>query len=380
MLGKVPTVDAEMSGHFSEFMAMADKFRVLKVRANADAPKDAAKAREFGAEGIGLCRTEHMFFEGQRIVDMRKMILADDEAGRQAALSALEPYQREDFIGLFEAMAGLPVTIRLLDPPLHEFLPHDEAGAGEVAKQLGVPIKKVTDRVTQLHESNPMLGLRGCRLAIKFPEIGDMQVRAIIEAAIAVKKKGIDVLPEIMIPLVGTVEELSFLKKRAITVAEACMEKAGLKVDYLIGTMIEVPRAALTADQIAEEAEFFSFGTNDLTQMTFGFSRDDIGSFVPAYVDHKILKVDPFQTLDATGVGQLVEMGVTKGRASRQAKAGQHLKVGICGEHGGDPESVAFCHKVGMDYVSCSPFRVPIARLAAALAAIADGKAISRDR
>ena len=380
MIGKVPTVDAEMGGHFADFMLMADKFRTMKVRANADAPKDATKAREFGAEGIGLCRTEHMFFEGQRIVDMRKMILADDEPGRKAALAALEPYQREDFVGLFEAMAGLPVTIRLLDPPLHEFLPHDEAGQAEVAKQLGVPIKKVSDRVTQLHESNPMLGLRGCRLAIKFPEIADMQVRAIIDAAIEVKKKGKEVLPEIMIPLVGTVEELSFLKKRTIKVADECMAKAGLKVDYMIGTMIEVPRAALTADLIAEEAEFFSFGTNDLTQMTFGFSRDDIGSFVPAYVDHKILKVDPFQTLDASGVGQLVEMGVAKGRASRKAKTGEHLKVGICGEHGGDPESVAFCHKVGMDYVSCSPFRVPIARLAAAQAALADGKAISRDR
>ena len=380
ILGKLPTVEAEMGGHFATFMGMADKFRTLKVRTNADAPKDALKAREFGAEGIGLCRTEHMFFEGQRIVDMRKMILADDEEGRKAALEALEPYQRDDFIGLFEAMDGYPVTIRLLDPPLHEFLPHDDAGQKEVARQLGVPVKKVQDRVTQLHESNPMLGLRGCRLAIKFPEIADMQVRAIIEAAIAVKKKGKDVLPEIMIPLVGTVEELSFLKKRTIQVADECMAKGGVKVEYLIGTMIEVPRAALTADQIAEEAEFFSFGTNDLTQMTFGFSRDDIGSFVPAYVDHKILKVDPFQTLDATGVGQLVEMGVTKGRASRKAKAGEHLKVGICGEHGGDPESVAFCHKVGMDYVSCSPFRVPIARLAAAQAAIADGKTISRDR
>jgi pyruvate,orthophosphate dikinase len=380
MIGKVDTIDAELGETFYTLMEMADKFRTMKVRANADSPKDALKAIEFGAEGIGLCRTEHMFFEGQRIVDMRKMILADDEAGRQTALAALEPYQREDFVGLFEAMADKPVTIRLLDPPLHEFLPHDEAGQAEVAKQLGVPVKKVSDRVTQLHESNPMLGLRGCRLAIKFPEIADMQVRAIIDAAIEVKKKGINVLPEIMIPLVGTVEELSFLKKRTIKVADECMAKAGVKVEYLIGTMIEVPRAALTADLIAEEAEFFSFGTNDLTQMTFGFSRDDIGSFVPAYVDHKILKVDPFQTLDASGVGQLVEMGVTKGRASRQAKAGQHLKVGICGEHGGDPESVAFCHKVGMDYVSCSPFRVPIARLAAAQAAIADGKTISRDR
>ena len=380
MIGQVPTIDAQMSGSFSTYMAYADKVRTMKVRTNADSPKDALKAREFGAEGIGLCRTEHMFFEGQRIVDMRKMILADDLKGRETALAALEPYQKADFVGLFEAMDGLPVTIRLLDPPLHEFLPHDEKGQNEVADQLGVPIQKVKDRVASLHESNPMLGLRGCRLAIKFPEIGDMQVRAIIEAAIQVKKSGKTVLPEIMIPLVGTVEELSFLKKRAIKIADECMAKAGTKVEYLIGTMIEVPRAALTADKIAEEAQFFSFGTNDLTQMTFGFSRDDIGSFVPAYVEHKILPVDPFQTLDASGVGQLVEMGTNKGRAARKEKHGEHLKVGICGEHGGDPESVAFCHKVGMDYVSCSPFRVPIARLAAAQAALAEGKTISRDR
>ena len=380
MIGKMATVDPELGPTFFTLMEMADKFRTLKVRTNADSPKDALKALEFGAEGIGLCRTEHMFFEGQRIVDMRKMILADDEEGRKTALAALEPYQRSDFVGLFEAMDGLPVTIRLLDPPLHEFLPHDDAGQNEVARQLGVPVEKVKARVTQLHEANPMLGLRGCRLAIKFPEIGDMQVRAIIEAALEVKAKGKTVLPEIMIPLVGTVEELSFLKKRAIRIADECMARAGTRIEYLIGTMIEVPRAALTADKIAEEAEFFSFGTNDLTQMTFGFSRDDIGSFVPAYVEHKILPVDPFQTLDASGVGQLVEMGTTKGRAARKAKTGEHLKVGICGEHGGDPESVAFCHKVGMDYVSCSPFRVPIARLAAAQAALADGKTISRDR
>ncbi|WP_422931314.1 pyruvate, phosphate dikinase [Singulisphaera sp. PoT] len=379
MIGQAATVDPEVSGDFATLMAWADKKRKLKVRTNADTPKDAKKARDFGAEGIGLCRTEHMFFEGQRIVDMRKMILADDEAGRKSALAALEPYQREDFIGLFEAMAGLPVTIRLLDPPLHEFLPHDEAGQAEVAKQLNVPIEKVRRRVEQLHESNPMLGLRGCRLAILYPEIGDMQVRAIIEAAIAVKKKGIDVLPEIMIPLVGTIEELAFLKKRAVAIATEIIAVENVKVDYLIGTMIEVPRAALTADQIAEEAEFFSFGTNDLTQMTFGFSRDDITSFVPTYIDQKILKVDPFQSLDTVGVGQLVIMGVDKGRATRKAK-GEHLKVGICGEHGGDPDSVAFCHKVGLDYVSCSPFRVPIARLAAAQASLADGEAISRDR
>ena len=380
MIGKVPTVVPTISGEFAELMGWADKVRKLKVRTNADTPKDATKAREFGAEGIGLCRTEHMFFEGQRIVDMRKMILADDEAGRKKALDALEPYQREDFVGIFTAMAGLPVTIRLLDPPLHEFLPHDDAGQNEVAKQLGIPVEKVVRRVEQLHEMNPMLGLRGCRLAIKFPEIADMQVRAIIEAAIEVKKKGIDVLPEIMIPLVGVIEELTYLKKRAIAVIDAAFAKHKTKVDYLIGTMIEVPRAALTADRIAEEAEFFSFGTNDLTQMTFGFSRDDITSFMNAYIDAKILPVDPFQTIDIDGIGQLIEMGVNKGRKARQEKAGQHLKIGICGEHGGDPDSVVFCHKVGMDYVSCSPFRVPIARLAAAQAALAEGQTISRDR
>ena len=379
MIGKAATIEPEIGGDFATLMEWADEVRTLKIRTNADTPQDAAKARSFGAEGIGLCRTEHMFFEGQRIVDMRKMILADDEAGRKTALDGLEPYQREDFIGIFEAMAGLPVTIRLLDPPLHEFLPHDEAGQSEVARQLGIPVEKVKRRVEELHEANPMLGLRGCRLAIKFPEIGDMQVRAIIDAAIEVKRRGKEVLPEIMIPLVGTVEELAFLKKRALAVAEEVIAKAGVKVDFLIGTMIEIPRAALTADQIAEEAQFFSFGTNDLTQMTFGFSRDDITSFVPVYVAHKILKVDPFQTLDTVGVGQLVEMGVAKGRAARKAK-GEHLKIGICGEHGGDPESIAFCHKVGMDYVSCSPFRVPIARLAAAQAALVGGQTISRDR
>jgi pyruvate,orthophosphate dikinase len=380
MIGKVPTVDPQISGDFATLMEWADKIRTLKIRTNADTPEDAAKAREFGAEGIGLCRTEHMFFEGQRIVDMRKMILADDEAGRKKALAALEPYQKQDFIGIFEAMDGLPVTIRLLDPPLHEFLPHDETGQAEVARQLDIPVEKVRRRVEQLHEANPMLGLRGCRLPIKFPEIGDMQVRAIIQAAIEVKKRGKTVLPEIMIPLIGTVQELRILKQRAIDVAEEEMKKAGVQVEYLIGTMIEIPRAALTADQIAEEAQFFSFGTNDLTQMTFGFSRDDIGSFMPTYVDQKILPVDPFQTLDTEGVGQLVAMGVEKGRKARKEKAGEHLKVGICGEHGGDPDSIHFCHKVGMDYVSCSPFRVPIARLAAAQAALAKDGKIARDK
>src|SRR5512135_2200063 len=380
MIGQVPTVAPTISGDFATLMEWADKARTLKVRTNADTPMDAAKAREFGAEGIGLCRTEHMFFGEHRIVAMRKMIVADDESGRKAALDELAPFQREDFVGIFEAMAGLPVTIRLLDPPLHEFLPHDARGQAEVAQQLGVSPERVRDRVEQLHEFNPMLGFRGCRLPIVYPEIGDMQVRAIIEAAIEVKKRGKEVLPEIMIPLVGTVEELSFIKKRAVAVAEEIMKKAGVQVDYLIGTMIEVPRAALTADRIAEEAQFFSFGTNDLTQMTFGFSRDDIRGFMPVYLREKILPVDPFQTLDANGVGQLVEIGVAKGRKARQEKAGEHLKVGICGEHGGDPESIAFCHKVGMDYVSCSPFRVPVARLAAAQAAMAGGEAISRDR
>jgi pyruvate,orthophosphate dikinase len=382
MIGQVPTVAPTISGDFATLMGWADKVRTLKVRTNVDTPEDATRARSYGAEGIGLCRTEHMFFAGQRIVAMRKMILADDEAGRKAALAELEPFQRQDFVGIFEAMDGLPVTIRLLDPPLHEFLPRDDnpSGQAEVARDLGISVEKVQRRVEQLHEQNPMLGLRGCRLPIKFPEIGDMQVRAIIQAAIEVQKRGKTVLPEIMIPLVGTVEELAFLKKRAVAIIEEEVKKAGVHVAYLIGTMIELPRAALTADQIAEEAEFFSFGTNDLTQMTFGFSRDDIGSFMPTYVAQKILPVDPFQTLDLKGVGQLIEIGVAKGRQARREKHGQHLKVGICGEHGGDPDSVVFCHKVGMDYVSCSPFRVPIARLAAAQAALAGGGSISRDK
>jgi pyruvate,orthophosphate dikinase len=380
MIGQVPTVEPTISGDFATLMEWADRARTLKVRTNADTPQDAAKARTFGAEGIGLCRTEHMFFREDRIGAMRRMILADDEPGRRAALAELEPHQREDFIGIFEAMAGLPVTIRLLDPPLHEFLPHDEKGQAEVAKQLGVPVEKVKHRVEQLHEFNPMLGFRGCRLPIVYPEIGEMQVRAIIEAAIEVKRRGKEVLPEIMIPLIGTVEELRRLKKQAIAVAEEVMKQAGTTVEYQIGTMIELPRAALTADQIAEEAQFFSFGTNDLTQMTFGFSRDDIKGFLPIYLREKLLPADPFQSIDVAGVGQLIEMGVQKGRKARQQKAGEPLKIGICGEHGGDPDSVAFCHKVGMDYVSCSPFRVPIARLAAAQAALAGGGTISRDR
>ncbi|HJZ58190.1 MAG TPA: pyruvate, phosphate dikinase [Gemmataceae bacterium] len=374
MIGKVPTVAPSMTGDFATLMGWADKARKLKIRTNADTPADAAKAREFGAEGIGLCRTEHMFFGDDRITAMREMILADKHEARGKALAKLLPFQKADFVGIFEAMHGLPVTIRLLDPPLHEFLPHDTKGQEEVAKGLGLSPAKVKERVDELHEFNPMMGFRGCRLPIVFAEIGEMQVRAIIEAAIEVKKKGKNVLPEIMIPLIGTVEELVILKKQAIQVAEECMTKAGTKVEYQIGTMIELPRAALTADEIAVEAEFFSFGTNDLTQMTFGFSRDDIKGFMPTYLKEKILPIDPFQSIDEKGVGQLIDMGVKKGRASRQAKHGQHLKVGICGEHGGDPDSVVFCHKVGMDYVSCSPFRVPIARLAAAQAALGETK------
>ena len=379
---EMPTVDPVIPDEYFHLMGWADKVRTLKVRTNADSPKDAAKAREFGAEGIGLCRTEHMFFGDKRIVAMRKMILADDEKGRRAALDELEPFQRNDFVGLFEAMDGLPVTIRLLDPPLHEFLPHDDKGQAEVARQLGLSPAKVKHRVEQLHEFNPMLGFRGCRLPIVFPEIGEMQVRAIIMAAVEVKKRGHAVLPEIMIPLVGTVEELALLKKKTIAVAEEVMKKAGTKVEYLVGTMIEVPRAAVTADRIAEEAEFFSFGTNDLTQLTFGYSRDDIRGFMPTYLKEKILPIDPFQSLDVNGVGQLIEIGVAKGRKARQEKAGEHLKVGICGEHGGDPDSVVFCHKAGMDYER-SVLAVPRPDRPGSpplQAALADGKTISRDR
>jgi pyruvate,orthophosphate dikinase len=374
MIGKVPTVPPSMSGDFATLMTWADKSRKLKIRTNADSPADALKAREFGAEGIGLCRTEHMFFGKDRIAAVREMILATTAEGRQKALAKLAPFQKADFVGIFEAMDGYPVTIRLLDPPLHEFLPQKDnvAGAEEVAKQSGTTVEKVFERVEELHEMNPMMGFRGCRLPVVFPEIGDMQVRAIIEAAIEVQKKGKKVLPEIMIPLVGVVEELSTLKKRAIAIADECMKKAGVKVEYQIGTMIELPRACIAADKIAEEAEFFSFGTNDLTQMTFGFSRDDIKGFMPTYLKDKILPIDPFQTIDFNGVGELMKIGIQKGREGRKAKHGQHLKVGICGEHGGDPDSVVFCHKIGMDYVSCSPFRVPIARLAAAQAALGE--------
>ena len=333
-----------------------------------------------------------MFFGEDRITAMRKMILADSDnpdlekaeaerkAARKAALDELEPFQKADFVGIFEAMDGLPVTIRLLDPPLHEFLPHDDKNQAEVAEQLGIPVERIKARVEALHEFNPMLGFRGCRLPIVYPEIGAMQVRAIIEAAVEVQKKGIKVFPEIMIPLVGTPEELSILKKQTLQVAGEVIEAAGVKLEYLVGTMIEVPRAALVADQIAAEAQFFSFGTNDLTQMTFGYSRDDIKGFMNTYLREKILPVDPFQSLDESGVGQLVAMGVEKGRKARRELHNEHLKIGICGEHGGDPDSVAFCHKVGLDYVSCSPYRVPVARLAAAQAALADGAKTARDK
>jgi pyruvate,orthophosphate dikinase len=367
MPGQMPTVKAELTGPFLQIMKWADKYRTLKVRTNADTPEDAAVARNFGAEGIGLCRTEHMFFDPERIQHMREMILAqkEDVNARKKALAKLLPYQRTDFVGIFKAMNGLPVTVRLLDPPLHEFLPHNEKDQAELGRSLGLSLEQVKSRVGQLHESNPMLGHRGDRLAITYPEILEMQVRAIIEAAIEVKKAGIKVLPEIMIPLAGTRKELDYLKKITVATAEAVFKEQKTKVAYLYGTMIEVPRAAITADELAEPAEFFSFGTNDLTQMTFGYSRDDAGVFLPDYIEKEILERDPFQSLDIGGVGKLVEMAVKLGRQTKP-----DLKCGICGEHGGDPKSVEFCHTVGLNYVSCSPFRVPIARLAAAHAAL----------
>ena len=363
--GKVPTIDPELSGNFGTLMEWADKFRKLQVRTNADTPHDSEVARNFGAQGIGLCRTEHMFFEGDRIIAVREMILADDETGRRKALEKLLPYQRDDFYGIFKAMHDLPVTIRTLDPPLHEFLPHEEENQKEMADQMGISVEEVKAKVEALHEFNPMLGHRGCRLGITYPEITEMQARAIIEAACKLKKEGVNVLPEIMIPLIGTKAELANQKKVVVDTATKVQEEMGVKVEYLVGTMIEIPRAALTADEVAEEAQFFSFGTNDLTQMTFGYSRDDAGKFLAEYDQKGILPDDPFQTLDQSGVGQLVEIGVKKGRSTKP-----NLKIGICGEHGGDPRSVGFCHRVGMNYVSCSPYRVPIARLAAAQEAI----------
>ncbi|HSR88018.1 MAG TPA: putative PEP-binding protein, partial [Pontiella sp.] len=373
-----PVVSAVVNGHsgakkdpifkmYAEVSKWSDANRKIDVRTNADTPKDSKAARAFGAQGIGLCRTEHMFFEGDRIWAIREFILAEDEKARKSALAKLLKHQQKDFEGIFKAMDGLPVTVRLLDPPLHEFVPHTRKDQQEMAKRLGVPLKKVNERVKELHEFNPMLGHRGCRLSITYPELCVMQTQAIIGAAckVARAKSPVKVLPEIMIPLIGTKAELDFLEQIVRKNAEAVIKKTGVKVKYLVGTMIEIPRAALTADEIAETAEFFSFGTNDLTQMTFGYSRDDIGTFLPDYLNEKILPSDPFQHIDQTGVGQLVKLGVQRGRETRP-----DLKCGICGEHGGDPESVKFCAKAGLNYVSCSPYRVPIARLAAAQAAI----------
>ena len=369
--GEMATVEPKLSGDFSTVMNWSDKYRRLGIRTNADSPSDSNRARDFGAEGIGLCRTEHMFFEGDRIIAMREMILSENKADREAALKKLLPYQRKDFEGIFKAMNTLPVTIRLLDPPLHEFLPHDIKGQKEVASALGIKPSEVAKRVSQLHEMNPMLGHRGCRLSITYPEILVMQVTAIVEAAINCHNKKIKVKPEIMIPLIGTVNELSVLRKLTEETIAKVKEKKKLTkpLEILVGTMIEIPRAALTADDVAREADFFSFGTNDLTQMTFGYSRDDTHSFLPEYIQHEILEKDPFQSLDTTGVGQLVTMAVEKGQSTNK-----NIKLGICGEHGGDPASIDFCHNVGLDYVSCSPFRVPIARLAAAQAALNNGK------
>jgi len=367
MRGAVETSQPSLSGDFSQIMRWSDKYRRLDVRTNADTPADAQRARDFGAQGIGLCRTEHMFFEGDRILAMREMILAENVKDRRRALRKLLPFQRRDFVGIFTAMKGLPVTVRLLDPPLHEFVPHDEKSQKQLAKKMGVKVATIQERVDQLHEANPMLGHRGCRLSVTYPEILEMQVTAIVEAAILCKRKRVKAVVEIMIPLVGTASELKLLRgKVAETIAATkARRKFSGNLNILIGTMLEIPRACLTADEVAEHAEFFSFGTNDLTQMTFGYSRDDINSFLPDYLSQEILPVDPFQSLDTTGVGQLVEMGVTKGRATKP-----NLKIGICGEHGGDPASIKFCDRIGLNYVSCSPFRVPVARLAAAQAVL----------
>ena len=369
--GIIPTVDATISGYFGRIMGWADKYRRLRVRTNADTPRDAKKARELGAEGIGLCRTEHMFFEADRIAAFREMICSDTVEERKAALAKILPYQQGDFEQLYEALEGMPVTIRFLDPPLHEFVPNTESEIALLAKTQGKTVEQIKNIIASLHEFNPMMGHRGCRLAVTFPEIAEMQTRAVIRAAINVQKRHADwtVKPEIMIPLVGEVKELKYVKDVVVATADEELKAAGVEMPYKVGTMIEIPRAALTADEIAKEAEFFSFGTNDLTQMTFGFSRDDAGKFLGAYYDKKIYENDPFARLDQVGVGKLVKMAATLGRQTRP-----DLHLGICGEHGGDPSSVEFCHKVGLDYVSCSPFRVPIARLAAAQAAIKEGK------
>lgn len=363
--GEIPTQAAEISGDFADLMNLCSKYARLQVRTNADTPHDAAVAKKFGAVGIGLCRTEHMFFDNEKIIAMREMILAEDVAGRKKALEKLLPYQKEDFKGIFRAMDGYPVNVRLLDPPLHEFVPHDQKGQEEMAKAMGVTVEYIHQRVEELCEHNPMLGHRGCRLGNTYPEITQMQTRAILSAAIDLKREGLDPHPEIMVPLTGILYEFEAQEDVIRKEAADLFKEEGIEIPFKVGTMIEIPRAALTADRIASRAEYFSFGTNDLTQMTFGYSRDDIASFLPTYLEKKILSVDPFQVLDQNGVGQLIEMAVKKGRSVRK-----NLKCGICGEHGGEPSSVKFCHRVGLDYVSCSPFRVPIARLAAAQAAI----------
>ena len=363
---KIKTVAPEITGHFATFMAWADEIRKLKVRTNADTPRDAKQAVEFGAEGVGLCRTEHMFFAEDRIMAVRQMITSKDVEQRKIALAKILPMQKSDFKGIYEALCGMPVTIRLLDPPLHEFLPSEDEDIEALAKEMGITFEELKATVAELHEFNPMMGHRGCRLAVTYPEIAEMQTRAIIEAAIEVnKEKGYSIIPEIMVPLIGEIKELKYVKDVIVETAEKVIAENGVDLKYKVGTMIEIPRAALTADEIAKEAEFFSFGTNDLTQMTFGFSRDDAAKFLVSYYDKKIYEQDPFAKLDATGVGQLVKIAAEKGRATRP-----DIHLGICGEHGGDPSSIEFCHNVGLDYVSCSPFRVPLARLAAAQAQV----------
>ena len=367
--GIIPTVDAQIAGEFGRIMAWADKYRTLKVRTNADTPADAKKARELGAEGIGLCRTEHMFFDPERIAAFREMICSDTVEEREAALAKIEPMQQADFEALYEALEGNPVTIRFLDPPLHEFVPTEEADIAALAEAQGKSVETIKNIISSLHEFNPMMGHRGCRLAVTYPEIAKMQTNAIIKAAINVKKAHPDwtVKPEIMIPLIGDLKEFKFVKKVVVETADAVIAASGAELEYEVGTMIEIPRAALTADEIAANADFFCFGTNDLTQMTYGFSRDDAGKFLNAYYDKKIFENDPFAKLDQVGVGKLMDMAVKMGKGANDT-----LHCGICGEHGGDPTSVEFCHKIGLDYVSCSPFRVPIARLAAAQAAISN--------
>ena len=365
LLGKIETTSATIDNDFREMLNMADKYAVMKVRTNADTPHDSQVARDFGAQGIGLCRTEHMFFEGEKIIAMREMILADDEAGRRLALAKLLPIQRKDFEGIFEAMKGLPVTVRLLDPPLHEFVPHDAKGQEQMAQVMGISVEKVKQKVEELSEFNPMLGHRGCRLGNTYPEISEMQTRAIIEAALNLKARGIEAKPEIMIPLTGTLAEMQLQEQIVRDTIKIIFAERKAEINHLVGTMIEVPRAALVADQIATSAEFFSFGTNDLTQMTFGYSRDDAGKFLPVYIEKGILKRDPFEVLDQEGVGQLIKMACERGKQTRP-----DIKLGICGEHGGEPSSIEFCHKVGLNYVSCSPYRVPIARLVAGQAAV----------